>query len=89
MKIYNEDNALGIMWGVRNNSKTKWNLIKFILGVLFKDRKETLASLVKILKDNFRVKVSVKTEKQSFTCIWYWMDKADIETKIWLKDQEK
>ena len=29
-----------------------------IFGVLFKDRKETLASLIKILNDNFGVKVS-------------------------------
>ena len=34
-------------------SKTKWKINRFILGVLFKDRKETLASLVKILNDNF------------------------------------
>ena len=48
------------MWGVRRNPKLNENLIGFILGVLFKDRKETLASLAKILNDNFGVKVSEK-----------------------------
>ena len=39
---------------IRKESKTKnGDLIGFILGVLFKDREETLASLVKILNDNF------------------------------------
>ena len=48
-----------------------------------------LAFLVKILNFNFWVKVSEMTIKQSFTCTWYWMDKANIDSKIWWKDQEK
>ena len=46
--------------GSARNPKLNENLIGFILGVLLKDRKETLASLVKILNNNFGVKVSEK-----------------------------
>ena len=61
-KIYNEDNALGNRReGSGRNLKLNENLTGFILGVFFKDRKETLTSLVKILNDNFGVKVSEKT----------------------------
>ena len=49
---------------VKRNSKLNENLIEFILGVLFKDIKETLVSLVKILNNNFRVKVSEKTKNR-------------------------
>ena len=50
----NEDNALGKRnEGSGWNSKLNKNLVGFILGVLFKDRKQTLGSLVKILNDNF------------------------------------
>ena len=61
-KIYNEDNSLANRReGSGKNPKLNEKLIGFILGVLFKDRKETLASLAKILNDNFGVKVSEKT----------------------------
>ena len=61
-KIYNEDNVLANRReGSGRNPKLNEKLIGFILGVLFKERKETLASLVKILNDNFGVEVSEKT----------------------------
>ena len=61
-KIYNEDNSLANRReGSGRNPKLNEKLIGLILGVLFKDRKETLASLAKILNDNFGVKVSEKT----------------------------
>ena len=49
------------MRGLARNPKLNKKLIGFILGFLFKDRKQTLASLVKILNDSFGVKVSEKT----------------------------
>ena len=61
-KIYNEDNAFANRREESGrNPKLNEKLIGFILVVLFKDRKQTLASLVKILNDNFGVKVSEKT----------------------------
>ena len=42
--------------GSGRNPKLNEKLIGFILSVLFKDRKEKLASLVKILNENFGVK---------------------------------
>ena len=39
--------------GSGNNLKQNETLILFILGDLFNDRKETLASLMKTLNDNF------------------------------------
>ena len=61
-KIYNEDNALANRHeGQRRNPKLNQKLIGFILDFLFKDIKQTLAFLVKILNDNFGVKVSEKT----------------------------
>ena len=57
--IYNEENAIGNRReGSGRNPKLNEKLIRFILGVLFKDRKEMLASLVKILNDHFGEKVS-------------------------------
>ena len=59
---YNEDNALvNRREGSVRNPKQNEKLIGFILGVLFKDKKETLASLIKILNNNFGAKVSEKT----------------------------
>ena len=60
-KIYNEDNSLANRReGSGRNPKLNEKLIEFIIGVLIKDRKETLA-YAKILNDNFGVKVSEKT----------------------------
>ena len=61
-KIYDEDNALGNRRkGSGRNLKLNEKLIWFIFGILFKDRKQRLTSLVKILNDNFGVKASEKT----------------------------
>ena len=61
-KIYYEDNALGNgLEGSGMKQILNEKLIWFILGILFKDKKEKLASLVKKLNNNFGVKVSEKT----------------------------
>ena len=49
------------MWGSGENLILHEKLIGFILGFYSKNIKETLASLVKILNDNFEGKVSEKT----------------------------
>ena len=51
----------GLSWGVRKESKTKLEINWIYTWRFIQIRKETLASLVKILNDNFWVKVSEKT----------------------------